>query len=71
MEIEDDFNNINEDDSNQNSKEQDINKNNSFISTGKDTGCNFASLLNFYENKSKNNVKIENNSSNILKVIIV
>ena len=74
MEIEDDFNNVNEDDSNQNSKEQDINKNNSFISTGKDTGCNFASLLNFYENKSKNNVKIENNSSNnnknITKTII-
>ena len=74
MEIEDDFNNVNEDDSNQNSKEEDINKNNSFISTGKDTGCNFASLLNFYENKSKNNVKIENNSSNnnknITKTII-
>ena len=64
MDIEDDFNNINEDNSNNNLKEQDININNSFCSSSKDTGCNFTSLFNFYKNKSKDNIKIENNSSN-------
>ena len=73
MEIEgDDFNNINEDDSN-NSKESEINLNNSFFSTDNNTCCNFEFLYNFYTNNSKNNVKIEKkptNNDNYTKTII-
>ena len=64
MEIENDFNNINEDDSNNNSKESGRNINNSFFSADKTICCNIASLYNFYANNSKDNVKIENNASN-------
>ena len=63
MEIENDFNNINEDDSNSNSKESEINLNNSFFSTDMYTCCNFASFYNLYGNDSKENVKIENNNN--------
>ena len=68
----DDFNNINEDDSN-NSKESEINLNNSFFSTDNNTCCNFEFLYNFYTNNSKNNVKIEKkptNNDNYTKTII-
>ena len=65
MEIEDDLNNINEDDSNNNSKDSERNNiNNSFFSTDIYTCCSFESLYNYYANNSKDNVKIENNSSN-------
>ena len=64
MEIENDLNNINEDDSNNNTKESEKNVNNSFFSTDIYTCCSFESLYNYYANNSKDNVKIENNSSN-------
>ena len=65
MEIEDELNNINEDDSNNNSKDSERNNiNNSFFSTDIYTCCNFESLYNYYANNSKDNVKIEKNSSN-------
>ena len=65
MEIEKDFINFDEDDSNNNSKDSEKNvNNNSFFSTDISTCCNFASLYNFYANNSKDNVKIENNASN-------
>lgn len=55
MEIEDEIN-IDEADS-------DKNINNSFFSTDISTCCNFETLFNYYTNNSKNNVKIENKSS--------
>jgi len=64
MEVENDFININDDDSNDNSKESEINVNNSFFSTDIYTCCNFASLYNLYGNDTKGNVKIENNNIN-------
>ena len=64
MEIENDLNNINEDDTHNNAKESEKNVNNSFFSTDIYTCCNFESLYNYYANNSKDNVKIENNSSN-------
>ena len=64
MEIENDLNNINDDDSHNNSKESEKNVNNSFFSTDIYTCCNFESLYNYYANNSKDNTKIENISSN-------
>ena len=64
MEIENDLNNINEDDSINISKDSEKNINNSFFSTDIYTCCNFESLYNYYANNSKNNVKIDNNSTN-------
>ena len=59
MEIENDLNNINDDDSHNNSKESEKN-----FYTDIYTCCNFESLYNYYANNSKNNTKIENYSSN-------
>ena len=64
MKIENDLNNINDDDSHNNSKESEKNVNNSFFSTDIYTCCNFESLYNYYANNSKDNTKIENISSN-------
>ena len=64
MEIENDLNNINDDDSHNNSKDSEKNVNNSFFSTDIYTCCNFESLYNYYANNSKDNTKIENISSN-------
>ena len=64
MEIENDLNNINDDDSHNNSKESEKNVNNSFFSTDIYTCCNFESLYNYYANNSNDNTKIENISSN-------
>lgn len=64
MEIENDLNNINDDDSHNNSKESEKNVNNSFFSTDIYTCCNFESLYNYYANNSKDNTKMENISSN-------